>query len=291
MPSAEPGASAAEPQGPQAGGSVEQQPALDEQDQPPALDPPLSYPTNVNVSIRILSPGGDGGVSQGVLVGGVPVADAPAVGAVEDWTWTWTWTWDQSCAPTLPAATTANWDWSWDWSWTCAGQPGGDPVRTAPLVPKVEPRPVSLPLEAVSAHPPSETSDETERRPPTGRSIRDARPSLPPDANAPTTARPDSLLPLASQVVDSPVAARTTRASAGAPPGPDPAGGPPEAPRALLAGPSAAVGGGGGAGGSILLAALLGALVLLAPRGSGRLLPRNRRLRPLARSSRLERPG
>src|SRR5215204_2981947 len=92
---------------------------------------PVAPPSNINVSIRILSPGDNGSVDQDggdaqspdgaagsadVIVGG---ADVPAP---TTWTWNWTWVTDDGCdpaagAPAVPVPTGS--EWTWNWTWQC----------------------------------------------------------------------------------------------------------------------------------------------------------------------------
>jgi hypothetical protein len=95
-------------------------------DAPPA--PPTPVATgggNLNVSIRIFSPGDDGPVTQ-VVNGGAGQA-APAANAPTTWIWNWHWSGAAGCdpgptgnrAPPLGVA-------GWIWTWTCgpAGSTG-----------------------------------------------------------------------------------------------------------------------------------------------------------------------
>ena len=111
-------------------------------------------PANVNVSVRVDSPGDDGAVTQlNVAVGGSspqyqepqtqyqpPVLPdpeehevddvAPAAGeaAIDDWNWSWNW----SCgdAPVgdiaIPVGVLQQ-NWNWNWNWICGGnEPAGN---------------------------------------------------------------------------------------------------------------------------------------------------------------------
>ena len=83
---------------------------------------------NVNVSIRIFSPGDDGPVTQ-IVQGGAPSAPAPTVAAPATWIWNWTWNGAPGCDPgaagdAAPPVGVA--DWTWNWTWTCAAEPRAD---------------------------------------------------------------------------------------------------------------------------------------------------------------------
>jgi hypothetical protein len=121
-------------------------------------------PVNVNVSVRVDSPGDDGAVTQinaavaepspaatlpqvryqapepqyhDVAAGSEPAAvpDSPAdttTGAVaaavpaDAWDWTWTWSCGDAIAPSieLPADYLQQ-NWNWNWNWNCAGNNSG----------------------------------------------------------------------------------------------------------------------------------------------------------------------
>ena len=80
---------------------------------------PQSGPTNVNVSIRVLSPGDDGAVTQT----NTTPTPAPSGSGDPSWVWAWTFTW---CGTTTEISTLAgegtglDWDWNWTWLWDCA---------------------------------------------------------------------------------------------------------------------------------------------------------------------------
>jgi hypothetical protein len=96
----------------------------------PAADLPAEAPVvpsssgaagdNVNVSIRIFSPGDDGPVTQVVNGGGGQTA--PAASAPTTWIWNWNWNGGAGCdpgsggnrAPPLGVP-----GWMWIWNWTC----------------------------------------------------------------------------------------------------------------------------------------------------------------------------
>lgn len=126
----------------------------------PQPDPPVLQvdPTNVNVSIRVDSPGDDGAVTQGnVAVQGVPpqyqpeppqyqpvVPPAESAGpdtrpseplqgstaAVADGSWDWTWNWGCGDAPigdvAIPSGV-ATQNWNWNWTWNCGSD---EPLRS-----------------------------------------------------------------------------------------------------------------------------------------------------------------
>ena len=122
-------------------------------DVPPAVE--QTSPANVNVSVRVDSPGDDGAVEQAnvatVVEGGpdapqyrqppaqyqepepppaVPdtVTDSDAPPA-EDSTWEWTWRWDcGGSAPAVPAPPVgAPQIWNWNWTWNCSkSEPGAE---------------------------------------------------------------------------------------------------------------------------------------------------------------------
>jgi hypothetical protein len=122
-------------------------------------------PVNVNISIRVDSPGDNGAVTQinaalsqplpvatppevryqepdpqyqGPLAAGnasvapaapsdpVPAADAPMT-PVDSWDWTWTWSCGDVIAPTivLPAEYLQQ-IWNWNWNWNCGANTNGN---------------------------------------------------------------------------------------------------------------------------------------------------------------------
>jgi len=78
---------------------------------------------NLNVSIRIFSPGEDGPVTQLISGGGGGGGQAaPTVTAPVMWIWNWNWEWSGAagCDPgaiATPSPGVA--EWTWDWTWTC----------------------------------------------------------------------------------------------------------------------------------------------------------------------------
>ena len=233
-----------------------------------------------------------------MLIGGAPV---PLPDAGGDWTWNWNWNWDSGCAPgDLPTPMTIGgdgWSWDWNWTWTCAEDAAPQPTPAPAATPRQAVAPVSSRVATRSRG----RSDGT-HAPVRGRR---AAVALEPDARAGRRGHPTSE-PLAAPV---PVRARTAvlapaslstvagthgkaHASAGALPGPDPAGEPPAPDPPSPAPPAASAGAAGAAGsGSLLLAALLAALALLAPGRGRRMRGHARAPRSPLDSRRPERPG
>jgi hypothetical protein len=144
------GAVVAPPQEPVPAPAAVPQPDAPFPDAPPAsVD--QAEPTNVNVSVRIDSPGDNGSVDQ------VNAADADAVSQPDDpqpqpppgestaapaaaspespvpadaseWNWNWSW----NCAdpvpelPADPSGSMQNWIWNWDWDCGAPGLPNGN---------------------------------------------------------------------------------------------------------------------------------------------------------------------
>lgn len=259
--------------------------------------PAVAAPGNINVDIRIFSPGDDGDVTQ--VVGSPGEGGAAAGGGLGglDWTWNWNWTWEAGCEPGGTAAAAAV-EWNWNWQWGC-GAPGAgafDELQTvgggfpdgafdAPGLAFAEaPADLAAGMLPMEAEPPPST-----RSPPPAR-LNGARAgggiaALPsPGLSGLLTnvaGEGDGLAPDASRP------ARSTHGRRHADTGRTRA--PEQAPPAL---PSAAASaGGGGAGVGFFSAALLGLLCLLAPRALERAGFPYRRLKSLLSSSRLERPG
>jgi len=91
-----------------------------------------SAPGNTNVSIRVLSPGDNGPVSQtttssSVTTGPETTGTAPAD---EPWNWSWTFAFcDQTTAlvTETPSGTPLTWTWEWAWNWSCDAAVGPPP--------------------------------------------------------------------------------------------------------------------------------------------------------------------
>ena len=281
-------------------------------------EPPLVVPLNLNVDIRILSPGDDGDVSQVIDVGGPqglgsgnPADMLGGLGMDDlglDWSWNWNWTWD--CG----GASTAGLDWNWSWSWSgdCAGglfdEPGvgsmpslGEQLRgdrSADFLDALDSDVIGLPPE-LGGDGPAVAGPGAGRSAPAHRGERDEASS----PGAPAFPSGDGGFP-------APSLASTTFASIGAttrpeaataparsPAGSAPNGDPERRPAGLPAhamGLAAAAGGGGGGGAAftvLLLAALVGALALVPPPPGERVRAVQKKLSSLLSSSRLERPG
>jgi hypothetical protein len=257
--------------------------------------PVAQVPMNLNVDIRILSPGDDGDVIQEIVAPvGAPDrggggASAPAL----DWDWDWNWTWDCG-GPGGSGAGTAGWDWNWQWSGDCgamleelvdsasdAAMPGfGLPV---PAPPDLEGQLGELiPTAGTPSGDRPPASDATSRNGGAG-----------PGAGAFAPARPVAAMPLAAPAPPAPAAPAATRHEPAASGDGDTSEG--GAQQVLLTQPLLAAAASAppppGGSSSVLLVILLGTLCLLAPRASEPALMRARRLRSLLRSQRLERPG
>jgi hypothetical protein len=275
-------------------------------------------PVNLNVDIRIFSPGDDGDVNQFVDIPGMPTSGSGSPGGLAgtngldlglDWTWNWTWVWQCGGASTAGM----NWNWNWTWDDACLPQdlgselPGYRPIegRLDGLLQALAPEGTSL-AEAIDG-----MDDPFEPKPPAKRP-RDDRPQAhakkpskshggSPPATVPGPPPPSfgdgALTALAPSPSAGAEGAQTkaavpARAVAEPKPARDPAD---DSPQSLaLAGlaPSGGGGGGGGGGGLFfILAALLGGLALVPLLAGGRVQTLHRKLSSLLSSSRLERPG
>jgi hypothetical protein len=114
-------------------------------DSPSAPTSPDTRATNANVSVRVLSPGDDGPVTQ---TGGAPTSDGDGSSepTTSMWTWSWTFTF---CGRTITVSSgiaaqgDLSWLWSWVWNWPCdsaVGPPpdlrGGAPESSADMPPQ-----------------------------------------------------------------------------------------------------------------------------------------------------------
>jgi hypothetical protein len=306
--------------------SDEASPSLPHEDDADDLDqgdadagaPPLVLPVNLNVDIRILSPGNDGDVSQVIDLGDLPglgsgnPSDALGdlgLGGLDlglDWAWNWNWTWD--CGDASVAG--LDWNWTWTWSGDCAAgildesrdgyRPGQGSLRDR--FPEMLD---ALSRDALDALP--ETSDEsgpivsapgaggnTPARPHERDDERGAPASAaPPDGGSWTPSGAPTIFASTGATSQASSATAPANSPAGAVPNGDPERQPAGYPM-LTMGMAAAAGSGGGGGGAfsvLLLAALVGALALLPPPPGGRVSMIGQRLSSLLSSSRLERPG
>ena len=287
----------------------------------PALDSTAVAPTapltsegagsNVNVSIRIFSPGDDGPVTQ--VAGDAPVA--PATSAPTTWIWNWDWSGGGGCdpgaagnrAPPLGLA-----GWTWRWTWTCGQDstsgalPGLEvlPEMTAlvGIVPTFDSLPgldspiVQLPrLEGLTdsgSSPTKPAADAPEsragrERPGTaGRVATHAGPPARVQASPVFAATPAAIVPgTARQLLADPRESRDIRRMRRLVPATTGAVGPPVAASAASAGAAGAAASGGGPGlltTLVLVFLSFAAGALLVGVGLPRLTPP---------SSRLERPG
>ena len=285
---------------------------------------PLIIPLNLNVDIRILSPGDDGDVNQGIDLGSLAnlgsgnptdVLGGLGLGALDlglDWTWNWNWTWD--CGDASIAG--LDWNWNWTWSGDCAagmlGEPGAE-LATPLLMERIRTDRLAGRLDALGPETAAELPTETGALPgplaampgaggggPVKRDERDAAGTLPAKSSPPAV-HGGALVPASTSFASTgfaPTGAtkrpKAARAPARRPAGSDPNGDPesePAGPPAQAMGLSAASGGGGGGGLVLLLAALIGALALVPPPAGGRIAAVKYKLSSLLSSSRLERPG
>lgn len=167
---------------PQAASEADPQPAAVPETPAPAPDaPPVQQePTNLNVSVRIDSPGDDGAVTQAnvAIVDGAeqyqpepvryqpvvppaeapaadtpaPAAPAPAPDEETNSAWEWEWTWDCASGTPLEVAPPPDSDsrtWIWNWTWNCGGNtsaPGIDAEESSSgyQAPVVQYRPVNV---------------------------------------------------------------------------------------------------------------------------------------------------
>jgi hypothetical protein len=297
--------------------SDEQGPALLAEDDGDDPAPSVVVPLNLNVDIRILSPGDDGDVTQIIDMGQLPGLGsgnpADVLRGLDlglDWTWNWNWTWD--CGDTSIAG--LDWNWNWSWSGDCAGgmmdEPGSEDgpfgersrsERDAALLEALSLESLEAPPELDAQRGPLVTMPAAGRSTPVQRDKRDEAETAP----APPPSSGDGGLPTPSLATTSfastgaPSQSSSATAPASRPAGADPNGdperrpaGPPAQAMGLASAAGAAGGGGGGGGLSVLLlAALIGALALVPPPPGGRVRAYGRTLTSLLSSSRLERPG
>ena len=270
----------------------------------PVVPTAPSAPTNINVDIRILSPGDNGDVTQEIenivvpqLEGIVNRGGVAAPGGGSDETWNWTWRWTSGCEPDMRASSAA-WNWTWDWEQGCDAAVPDDPDLSGFIPPEFRDDFISAPQPPEPA-PPGETTAEEDlllHLPGSSGGPRDQRKSQSGGADhAPDLMSGTAPTGLLTTVADAsggqaPVGSNRVRAAQGrrqqsavrqrAPE---------QAPPAL---PSAAASGLSGGGSSAALGAVLLALLcLLAPRALGLAAFPTRRLSSQLSSSRPERPG
>ena len=280
-------------------------------------EPPLVVPLNLNVDIRILSPGDDGDVSQVIDVGGpqglgsgTPADMLGGLGMDDlglDWSWNWNWTWD--CGGTSTAG--LDWNWNWSWSGDCAGglfdeqgvgsmpslgeQLRGDP--SADFLDALDSDVIGLPLE-LGGDGPAVASPGAGRSAPAHRGERDeagspGAPAFPSgDGGFPASSLASTTFASIGATTRPEAATAPARSPAGTAPNGDPERQPAGLPAHAMGLAAAAGGGGGGAAFTVLLlAALVGALALLPPPPGERVRAVQKKLSSLLSSSRLERPG
>ena len=299
-------------------GEYDAEPVAEDEDD--AGIPPVVVPVNLNVDIRILSPGDDGDVNQVIDLGGLgPGSGNPAdalgglgLGDLDlglDWTWNWNWEWD--CGDASVAG--LDWNWTWTWSGDCAAgilDPRGHgpgPLGEHPRIDRYSGMLDTLTREALGA-PPSlgdEPGPVVSTRGAGGGAHARSHPQRGDDSEtAPAPAPPPfdggPWVPEAA-VTSFASTGATSQSTTATAPARRPAGanlnGDPErqpaGPPAQAMGVAAAAGGGGegGAFSVLLLAALVGALALLPPPPGGRVTAYGQKLSSLLSSSRLERPG
>ena len=111
----------------------------------PAVPAPAG--SNINVNVRIFSPGDNGPVNQTAGGGG----GAGAAPAPVTWIWNWTWNGAPGCDPGAganfaPAPGIATWTWNWVWTCGAADAPVGLPelpklpaidIASGALVPQI----------------------------------------------------------------------------------------------------------------------------------------------------------
>jgi len=117
-----------------------------------------SDPGNTNMSVRVLSPGDNGPVTQSTTstdaVGGS--ASSGAAPANERWSWTWTFTFcgqTASFSTQIESGTPLNWTWDWAWDWACNAAVGAPPDLGAATQPGTGAALVSPPPVVMAAPP------------------------------------------------------------------------------------------------------------------------------------------
>jgi hypothetical protein len=235
-------------------------------------------PINLNVDIRILSPGDNGDVTQEMTVPGWsgPVGGG-AQGQPLAWTWNWTWNWTTPAGGEAPGMGIGE-----ELVGEVLGtQPLGDPGQffaDAPVEQPAETEPQPVGLAPGADHPPPARSDATAPGRLGAKQWSSGGSQL---HSLPTVVGPSDG---AASVVTA--AARATSSRRDPDRGNAPA--PKQAPPAL---PSAAASSAGGGSSAPFAAAILALLCLLAPRMLELARSPHRKLSSQLSSSRLERPG
>jgi hypothetical protein len=292
----------------------EPEPALPHENDADDYAAPLVIPLNLNVDIRILSPGDDGAVSQVIDMGELPglgsgnptdVLGGLGLGDLDlglDWTWNWNW----GCGDSSIAG--LDWNWTWTWSGDCAAglgdRPGDESIppfserfrsdRHAVLLGALHPEALGAPSDMDVERGPVVTPGAGGSTP-AGRDEPDEALGAP----GPSSGDGGFSTPAPTTFASTGATTRSKTATALAhrPAGSDPNGDPERQPAGLppqTRGIASASGGGGGGGGAfsvLLLAALVGAMALVPPPPAGRIRAFQRTLSSLLSSSRLERPG
>ena len=293
--------------------SDEPEPPLTEEADTEEGAPPLVIPLNLNVDIRILSPGDDGDVSQVIDVGGPQglgsgnPADMLGGVGMDDLGLDWSWNWNWDCG----GASTAGLDWNWNWSGDCASglfdeeglgsmpslgeQLRGD--RPGDFLDALDSDVIGLPPDLGDG--PAVTIPGAGGSAPAHRDERDvagtpAAPAFPSgDGGFPAPSIASTTFASTGATTRSQAAMAPARSPAGSAPNGDPERRPAGLPAHVM-GLAAAAGGGGGGGAAftvLLLAALVGALALVPPPPGERVRAVQKKLSSLLSSSRLERPG
>jgi hypothetical protein len=132
----------------------------------PAPATPAPAPTapavgNLNLSVRIFSPGDDGPVTQIISAGGGG-AEVPS-GSAAPTTWIWNWNWDWggggACDPGAAAPAPGVAGWNWNWTWTC----GADaPLPDAGSLPDMLPPVIAQSLNDIADMPSIESLADIE---------------------------------------------------------------------------------------------------------------------------------
>jgi hypothetical protein len=325
-------AAAAVPDAPLAPPAAESAPALQpEPPAPPAAPEPApkadqyhsenvtvtqQQPSNVNVSIRINSPGDDGPVVQTNNAGGsvaveqteqvaerppaVPEPALPAGGHPPD---TWEWVWTSACfggAPRAGAATAAS---GWSWRWSCDEEAGGDenlmsglgavPDGVVPdvgeLIAAAAPTLAAAPLTAATAPAPPRARPDQRRDRLRRSSAGGAGPPPAGGGGAPRAGSPPVLAHAPPAAAVRPH--RAARAEARARPGDGSASNLPPGGEGPMLGGSSALGGVASLLLGIWIAVLVTACVIVLPRLRHRRWTGPARRLTRLYSSRLERPG